>query len=47
MTKLTDAAGQLTDEGRDARPSEADEPVRSVGVSSEDHETVEKQAQFQ
>ena len=29
-TKLTDAAGQLTDEGREARPSEADGPVRSV-----------------
>ena len=30
VTKLTDAAGQLTDEGREARPSEADGPVRSV-----------------
>ena len=30
VTKLTDAAGQLKDEGREARPSEADGPVRSV-----------------
>ena len=30
VTKLTDAAGQLTDEGREARASEADGPVRSV-----------------
>ena len=30
VTKLTDAAGQLTDEGREARPSEADGPVRSL-----------------
>ena len=30
VTKLTDAAGQPTDEGREARPSEADGPVRSV-----------------
>ena len=30
VTKLKDAAGQLTDEGREARPSEADGPVRSV-----------------
>ena len=30
VTKLTDAAGQLTDEGREARPSEADGPVRTV-----------------
>ena len=30
VTKQTDAAGQLTDEGRDARPSEVDKPVRSV-----------------
>ena len=30
VTKLTDAAGQPTDEGREARPSEAGGPVRSV-----------------
>ena len=30
VTKLTDAAEQPTDEGREARPSEADGPVRSV-----------------
>ena len=30
MTKLTDAAGQPTDEGREVRPSEADGPVRSM-----------------
>ena len=30
VTKLTDAAGQLTDEGREARPSEADGLVWSV-----------------
>ena len=30
VTKLIDAAGQLTDEGREAQPSEADGPVRSV-----------------
>ena len=30
VTRLTDAAGQLTKEGREARPSEADGPVRSV-----------------
>ena len=30
VTKLTGAAGQPTDEGREARPSEADGPVRSV-----------------
>ena len=30
VTKLTDAAGQPTDEGREARQSEADGPVRSV-----------------
>ena len=29
-TKLTDGAGHLTDEGREARPNEADGPVRSV-----------------
>ena len=29
VTKLTDAIGQPTDEGREARPSEADEPVWS------------------
>ena len=30
VTKQTDAAGQLTDEGRETRPSEVDGPVRSV-----------------
>ena len=30
VTNLTDAAGQLTDEGRDARPSEADGLAWSV-----------------
>ena len=30
VTRLTDAVGQLTKEGREARPSEADGPVRSV-----------------
>ena len=30
VTKPTDAAGPPTDEGREARPSEADEPVRRV-----------------
>ena len=30
LTKLTDAAGRPTDEGREARQSEADGPVRSV-----------------
>ena len=30
VTKLTDAAGRPTDEGREARPIEADGPVRSV-----------------
>ena len=30
VTKLKDDAGQLTDEGREALPSEADGPVRSV-----------------
>ena len=30
VTKLTDAVGQLTDEGREARPSEADGLVRST-----------------
>ena len=30
VTKLKDGAGQLTDEGREALPSEADGPVRSV-----------------
>ena len=44
MTKLTDAAGQPTDEGREARPSEADEPVQSVELAGKDHETEEKQA---
>ena len=43
MTKLTDAAGQLTDEGREARPSEADGPVRSV-ESAELFMRLEKQA---
>ena len=47
VTKLTDAAGRPTDEGREARPSEADGPVSECGVSRKDHETVEKQAQFQ
>ena len=30
VAKLTDAAGKLTDEGREAQPSESDGPVRSV-----------------
>ena len=30
VTKLTDAAGRPADEGREARPSGADGPVRSV-----------------
>ena len=41
-TKPTDAAGQHTDEGREARPSEAAGLEREI--SRKDHETVEKQA---
>ena len=33
VTKLTDAAGQLTDEGREVRPSKADGLVRSMEKS--------------
>ena len=33
VTKPTDAAGQPADEGREARPSEADGPVQSVKSS--------------
>ena len=35
VTKVTDAAGRLTDEGREARPSEADGPVSVLHVADE------------
>ena len=44
MTNLTGAAGKLTDEGPEARPSEAGGASSECGVSREVHETVEKQA---
>ena len=45
--KLFVAAGQQTDKGREARPDDVGEPVRSVESAGKIRETVEKQAQFQ